>query len=81
MRSFLPFHDVFFQAFAVLIVYVSTNIINGTIKWHCNAKIPDDDVYILMLFAILLTAVSAFSPGDAMSMISNMGPGMMPPNR
>ena len=81
LLGFLPLSDVFFQAFAVAIVYIITNIVNGSFKWHCKAKIKDDDVYILLLCAMLLTAISAFSPGDAMSMISQMEKNALNPSR
>jgi len=68
----LPKSELFLQAFTVFIVYVGTNIFNGSIPQLCNVGINDDDLYGILLMAILLTFILSFSPGDAMSMLEGM---------
>jgi hypothetical protein len=72
IQSVIPYSDLFFQAFAVFLVYVGTNITNGSFPGHCSSSIKTDDLYLVLIAAVALTVITAFSPGDVTSMLISM---------
>jgi hypothetical protein len=72
IQAVVPKSDLFLQAFAVLLVYSGTNIINGSFKSLCKAHVPDDALYAVLLSAIALTFMVSFSPGDVASQLMAM---------
>ena len=86
LQAVVPMSDLMLQVLAVIIVYATTNIMNGTFnKQHCRASIKEEDLYKVIFSAVCLTAVTAFSPGDVTSMVIGMAqsqgmkiPGGMP---
>ena len=72
LQSVVPYSDVLFQAFAVFLAYVGTNIVNGSVPGVCNKSYKEDDIYMVMLSATILTAITAFSPGNVMTSIVAM---------
>lgn len=72
IQAVVPQSDLFIQALAVFLVYVGTNIVNGSLGGHCRASIKEEDMYKVIFAAVCLTIVTAFSPGDVASMVMNM---------
>ena len=72
IQALLPMSDIFFQAFAVFMVYVGTNVVNGSFSSLCKVSVRENDLYYILLFAIVLTMVLSVSPGNTMEMIMNM---------
>lgn len=69
----VPYGDLCLQAFAVFLIYVGTNIINGSLTSSlCTLDIPENDLYGLLLTAIGLTFIVSFAPGNMISMMSNI---------
>lgn len=72
VQAILPKSDLFLQAFAIFLVYVGTNIINGSFRSLCKTKVKDDALYGILLGAIALTFMVSFSPGDMASQLLAM---------
>ena len=72
IQAVVPMSDLFIQALAVFIVYVGTNVVNGSFGGHCKATIKNEDIYKVLFAAVCLTIVTAFSPGDMTSIVMDM---------
>lgn len=69
LQAFLPYSEIFFQAFAIFLVYVGTNITNGTYDQLCKLEIQENELMKVILTTVVLVAISTFSPGDPTSLL------------
>ena len=72
IQSVVPQSDLAIQALSVFLVYVGTNIVNGSFGGHCRANVKEEDMYKVIFAAVCLTIVTAFSPGDMASVVMNI---------
>lgn len=72
IEAVVPYSDILFQAFAVFLAYVGTNIVNGNVPGVCGKSYKEDDIYKVMIAAVFLTAITAFAPGSPTSIMMNM---------
>jgi hypothetical protein len=69
----VPYGDLFLQAFAVFLVYVGTNVVNGSEPdIMCKQEIPEDGLAVLLLGVIIITFIVSFAPNSLVSMLNSI---------
>ena len=69
----IPYGDLCLQAFAVFIVYVGTNVVNGTLtKEICKEEVSESSLAGLLLATIIITFIVSFAPNSIVSMLNNI---------
>ena len=74
LQDIIPYSEIFFQAFAIFLVYVITNIANAEVprRARCNTDINTNILYTIILIALILTALISVSPDELMAQAQSM---------
>lgn len=73
-QAIVPRSELFFQAFTVFIVYVGTNLLNGSFEEMCKIEYKTNNVLYVGLLTAFLAILTNYSPGNIYQMIDQLQP-------
>ena len=59
LNKLVPQSKLLIECVAILLIYVITNMINGSYKKYCSAEINNKTMYILIIFSIIIALMTS----------------------